>query len=223
MHKAMTRTPPFWCRLLPAFGLSLLLCGGARAQAEPVEPLGFASLVLSGIRTALTDCWATLELTVVNRDAGGRAARVVVFFASQPDVQYARDVWLPGRSILSTWMLLGPAPAEPGAGLSREVQVLLYDRTGGQERLVLPPGEHRVRFRGFLYRAREPLTCVLLDRSEQSLTAPPQWSPAAEQALRLLYTFRQAAADQAAAAVAAAQAQVERLKAATAAARTAKK
>src|SRR5262245_4812678 len=59
-------------------------------------------------------------------------------------------------------MLVGPAGVE-GAGLSAEVEVLLYDRTDGQDRLVLPPTEERVRSRPVLYRSREPTTVIMLD------------------------------------------------------------
>src|SRR5229473_1414 len=65
---------------------------------------------LNGMHSFLTDSWVTVELTVTNPNAEGREGRVVVFYAHRPDQQYARDIWVPGKSTLSTWMAVGPAP-----------------------------------------------------------------------------------------------------------------
>jgi len=171
----------------------LLLSGAVCGQDDDAEPLVLGNLAQSGLRSWLTDSWATLEFTIANRSSEDRTAQVVAFFPDRPDVQYARDVWVPGKSVRSTWLLIGPAPRQTNQLESRDVEILLYDRTGGQNRLVLPPGELRVRSRGFLYKPRQSIISVLLDRSEQTLMAAPQWNAASEQALRLLYTFRQAA------------------------------
>jgi len=189
----MTQRPAPWFGLLPALGAWLIVSGVARAQ--DAEPLGIATPALSGVHSLLTDSWATLELTVVNRGTEARDTRVVVFYASQPDVQYARDVWVPGRSSRSTSMLLGPPPAKAIPAIAREVEFLLYDRTGGQERLVLPAGEERVRSRSFLYHPRDliPITSTLFDYSEPTLDTVSKLSQEGEDAVRLLHTFRYAA------------------------------
>jgi len=163
------------------------------ARAQDAEPLGVATPALAGVRSWLTDSWATLEVTVVNRGREDRAARVVVFFPDRPDVQYARDVWVPARSIRSTSMLLGPPPLEATLASSRDVEFLLYDRTGGQERLVLPAGQERVRARSFLYHPRDPITSTLLDQSEATFNTVNELTPAGEEAVQLLQTFRHAA------------------------------
>src|SRR5262245_37932022 len=139
-----------------------------RAEGEEVRPLLLDGITLNGLHSYLTDSWVTLELTVVNPNSMGREGRVVVFYALQPDVQYARDVWIPPRSSLSTWMLVGPAPKvapssksqESRTSRPKELQALIYDRTGGQERLLLPRGEERIRTRLTSFRPKEPLTCI---------------------------------------------------------------
>jgi hypothetical protein len=152
--------------------------------------LNLARVTLSRIRSYLTENWAKVDFTVVNTAKEPRLARVAFFFISRPDVQYARDVWVPGQSSNTSWVLLGPPPLQPGSSMARDVEVLLYDRTGGREQLVLPPGEMRVRSHGFLYHPRESITCVLVDRSEPTVSSVPRWNEITEQALRLLYVYR---------------------------------
>jgi hypothetical protein len=130
--------------LLLVLGLWLRSSGGAWAQGQDTELL-LRKLSLCGARFSLTESWGTLELTIANPNPTSRDARLCVFFASRPDVQYGRDVWVPGRSSLSTEMLIGPTTGSQGTSRTRDLQILLYDRTGGQDRLLLPLGERRVR------------------------------------------------------------------------------
>jgi len=86
------------------------------AQDSKTQPLHLEGITLNGLHSFLTESWVTVELTVTNPNAEGREGRVVVFYAGRPDAQYARDIWVPGRSTMSTWMLVGPAP-EKEAGV----------------------------------------------------------------------------------------------------------
>src|SRR4029077_20379564 len=99
-----------------------------------------------------------------------RKARVVVFYAGRPDVQFGRDVWVPARSTRKTCNLVGP-PIGGDCQMSCDIEVLLYDRSNGEDRLLLPRGEERIRDRAVVYRKREPFTLVLLDEE------PPEQSP----------------------------------------------
>jgi hypothetical protein len=158
------------------------LCGappGARAQED--QPLHFEGFDLNGLHAALTDHWISLQVTVSNPNATARQARVVLRYATDPDVQYARDIWVPARSSIATWMLAGPAPdvdaAQDGVDKShpqdgvdkshpqnaRDLQFLLFDITGGVERFVPPAQGDRPRSRYMTYRKREPITCIMID------------------------------------------------------------
>jgi hypothetical protein len=191
--------------ILPSSFLALVLTFlsflTVRGEGEEVRPLRLDGVTLTGPHSYLTENWTTLELTVMNPNSMGRDARVVAFYASQPDLQYARDVWIPPRSIVSTWMLIGPAPVSPAAPAGRpstpsramELQTLIYDRTGGEERLILPRSEERIRTRLSTYRAREPLTCMLLDDlGYEDPQPPPDVTPPSEtdDALELVRAFR---------------------------------
>src|SRR5438874_9477723 len=90
--------------------LVLLSNRPARAQEDSIRPLRLDGIALNGAHSALTESWLTVEVTVANPNSTGRDARVVLFHADQPDVHYARDVWIPPRSSLMTWMIVGPTP-----------------------------------------------------------------------------------------------------------------
>lgn len=148
-----------WMSLIPVPG---------RGQTEELRLQG---LLPTGLRTTLTDSWATMQFSVVNPTPEDRAARVVVLFPDQPAVRYGRDVWVPARSALSAQLPVGPPP--PPSRESVEVRSVLYDRTGGGNRLLLPPGEgERLRSRLVRYRARTPSTTLLID-------SPPPPGPVA--------------------------------------------
>jgi hypothetical protein len=122
----------------------------------------------------VTESWGTLRVDLANSGSEDRQARVVVFYPEQPEVQFARDILVPRQSLISSWMTIGPAPQQRGT-VGRELQVLLYDRTGGRERLLLPFGGERVRSHAVFYRPREPSTAVLLDEaSDESGSVTPE-------------------------------------------------
>jgi hypothetical protein len=179
MHSP-TRPPPFaaasapWGRLVVALGLGLG-ASPAAAQAPEPPPLRVDGLTPAGVRNSVTQSWGALDFKVTNLAGVDRRARVFVSYEGQPDVQYGRDVWVPARSTVSSWMLVGPMPAEPRARpdkapagkreplFSRELRFVLYERQGGEDRLVLPRGEERLRSRAVLARPREPHTAILAD------------------------------------------------------------
>jgi hypothetical protein len=132
------------------------------------------------------------DFSVTNWTDQDRLARVLVFFPNRPDAQYGRDVWAPARSTQSSWMLVGPAPTLD-SGSSNPLQMLLYDRSDGQDRLVLPATEQRIRSRGVLYRHREPSTVLYLDEEgipEEGFGQLPQPESPDEEALLLAIGFR---------------------------------
>ncbi len=146
-----------------------------------------------GVRLSATESWGTFDVRVTNLTDADRLARVLVLYEGRPDVQYGRDVWVPARATRSTWLLVGPA-FQQSMTARREVQVLLYDRTDSKERLILPPGEERIRARGITYRPREPYTAIVLDEApadEVVFGRLPQPMSAADEATLLAKVFRQ--------------------------------
>jgi hypothetical protein len=140
----------------------------------------------------VTEGWATLDFELTNSGDADRQARVLVFYEGRPDVQYGRDVWVPAHATLATWMFVGPAAAQQPHS-TRRLQVLLYDRSEGQDRLVLPATEEHVRSRDVLYRHREPHTAVMLDEDipeEPALGRLPVPESRADEVMRLVHVFR---------------------------------
>jgi hypothetical protein len=165
--------PPF----TPAVLLALAVPPAAFGQDKPAPTLQVQGGLPAGARSSVTEAPGVLRFTVINFTAEDRDARVAVFYAARPDVQYARDVWVPARSAAAVWVPVGPAPPGPPEGISRELKVLLYDRAGGAGRQIVPPGDDgRVRGRAVVYRRREPSTSVLVDTDEDG---SPQTGPAA--------------------------------------------
>lgn len=132
------------------------------AQDREPTTLRLGGVMPAGVRSTTTESWTRFEFTVTNLTDTDRQARVLAFYEGQPDVQYGRDVWVPAHATLASWFLVGPAEAQ-APGMARQMQMLLYDRTGGQERLVLPPTEERVRSRGVPHLKRGPFTVLLAD------------------------------------------------------------
>ncbi len=126
------------------------------------EPLRLNALTVAGVRENATESWGTLRIELANWGSADRDARVVVFYPEHPETQFAHDLFVPGQTVVSTWMAIGPA-SEQQSPNSRDLKVLLYDRTGGRERLILPKGEERIRSQPIFYRRREPTTAVFVD------------------------------------------------------------
>jgi hypothetical protein len=116
-----------------------------------------------GPRTTVTESWSTLRFDLVNRATSSRDVRVVVFYPSQPNVQFGRDLWLPPESIMSSWLTVGEASGNLASLQGRELKFQLYDRTDGTPRVILPNEDDRLRSRAVPYRKREATTCVLSD------------------------------------------------------------
>lgn len=152
--------------LVASLGVVLLAVPTAPAQQGEDVPLRLSGVNPGGIRTNATENWGAYTFALTNFTDKDRLARVLVFFQHQPDVQYGRDVWVPAHSTRSSWLLVGPTETQTAEG-RREIETLLYDRTDGQDRLILPPEVvGRVRGRAVPYRKRDPTTAIFLDDEE---------------------------------------------------------
>src|SRR6476619_5377398 len=107
--------------LLALAGLS----GLARGQ-DPADQLKLHAVVLGGTRTSVTESWGTLCATVDNPAVTARLARVVVCDPSRAGLQYARDIWVRGRSSMTAWLPIGPVPPDQST-IRRQLEMLLYD------------------------------------------------------------------------------------------------
>jgi hypothetical protein len=189
--------PALSLRLLIAFaglGLALLAAPAAPAAEDEAATLRINGIHPGGLRIYVTDAWGSFDFDLTNLTDTDRQARVVVFYQQRPDEEYGRDVWVPARSTVRSWMLVGPAPAETPGSVC-DIEFLLYDRTDGTDRLIRPRGEEHVRSRGVIYHKRDPVTAVLLDDGEpEELFGGqlPQPDSANDEALTLARVFREA-------------------------------
>jgi hypothetical protein len=135
-----------------------------------------------------------LTFNVTNDTDEPRQARVIVTFTERPDDQYSRDLWVPEHTTVTSWLLTGPAPVKDGR-ISTEIEVLLYDRTDGTDRRIMPATEERIRSRLILARPREPSLTVMLDEPVEDNVTPgqlPQPRSREDEIYELLQVFRAA-------------------------------
>jgi hypothetical protein len=133
-----------------------------RAQDHAPTTLRVGDFNPLGIRFSATESWGTFGFEVTNLTDQERQARVVAFFPERPDARFGRDIWVPAHATIKSWMLVGP-PGKETPGSSCQVQVLLFDRTDGTDRRILPTNDERPFTKGVLYRKREEFTAVVLD------------------------------------------------------------
>jgi hypothetical protein len=191
MHPpALPRSTPL-CRAVLA---TLLLLAGLPVAAQDREPLPvrLSDVRPGGVRRAATQSWGAYDFTLTNVSDTDRLIRAVIFYVGKPDEQYARDVWVPAHSMLTSWMLVGSTGAAHRES-SAALETLIYDRTNGQNRLLFLPGDER-RTRGVVYSEREPTTALVYD--EDPPDGPdfgrlPQPPTRAQEAIELVRTFRQ--------------------------------
>ncbi|HEX3147734.1 MAG TPA: hypothetical protein VHR66_06595 [Gemmataceae bacterium] len=144
--------------------LLALILGGSRATAQENEPskLTLLAVNVGGIRPTVTEGWSLLNIVVANSDSMPRDARVVVFYDGEPNVQYARDLRVPAGARLSSTVTVGPAPPQ-AVKTGRNIQMLLFDRTDGQNTLIRPTTDEKVRARSLTYSPRERMMVVIAD------------------------------------------------------------
>ncbi len=131
------------------------------AQDAPAATLSVSGFAPTGLRISATDSSGLVEFILENRTDQDRLGRVLFFYQDHPGVQYGKDVWVPRRGRVATSMLVGPVPKE-GGDRGREIEYLLYDRTDGTNRWVLPKSEEVRRVRTVFYQKREPTTVLFL-------------------------------------------------------------
>ena len=175
--------------------LALGRCPSASAQPAEPAPLRLSGVLPGGVSMVATDRWQTYDFALANPTDTDRIGRLVVFFPDRRDLQYGRDVWVPARSTMATWLLVGPASAPPGR-LSCEVETLLYDRTGGKEQWLRPATQEKIRSRGLVFRKREAATAataVMIDDEPPETFVfgqLPQPETPGDEAVHLARTFR---------------------------------
>jgi hypothetical protein len=166
----------------------------AAGQDSPSSLLRLSGVYPTGVRASATEKWGAFTFTITNHGEGDRLARVVLFYAGQPSREYAREVHVPAHSTIASWLLVGPAPPQQSA-VRREIEVRLYDRTGGANRLIPPPTEERIRSRWVSYRKSELFTTVMIDDDSFPPNLPgrlPRSDTPGEEAIVLVRTFRHA-------------------------------
>jgi hypothetical protein len=186
------RLPPFWICLLAGMAAWTVFSPAVSGQSSEPPALRLGSVLLGGLRATATESWNTFDVEIVNPSDIDRQARVFLFFPDQPEVQFGREVWVPARSTMTTWLLAGPHRGQP-TDTSCEIVALLYEHSDDKDRLYLPTKERPLISRRVLYRPRELTTAILLDddpRKEIVFGELPRPESPSDEALRLALTLR---------------------------------
>lgn len=177
---------------LIALTLLVTLLPAAAAQDDS-KLLRLEGLLPDGGRDTVTEAWNTLGFSIENRGETSRDARVIVYYPDRRDVQFGRDVCIPARSRITSWLPIGPAPDLPSE-LRRDFKYMLLDHTGGTLRPLSSTDPAKISSRAVPYRKREPTTAILMDAVAGGADPDPlpsASSPASE-AILLARIFRHA-------------------------------
>ncbi len=80
-----------------------------------------------------------VAVNVTNRAEQPAEVLATMYFAGDPNLQYARQLWLPARSRRYSWCPIRPPVAIPAENTLVEIKSMLFDRSGQGEVLVRPP------------------------------------------------------------------------------------
>src|SRR6516164_1717328 len=86
--------------LLVSVALSVIDANSVAAQDNSPPPLRLDGVQPGGVRRSATESWGSFDFQVTNSSEIDRQARVVCFYEGQPDIQYARELWVPAHSTL---------------------------------------------------------------------------------------------------------------------------
>lgn len=176
----------FW--ILAVLG-ALLPIQAAWAQGPPLRAVEVTGIEPGPARHSLSDQWGTLQLRLSNGGTEDRNVRVVVFYSDRPDIQYGRDVWMPAKSAVSTWLPIGPPSRQWIISDHCELQYLLYDRTDRAGHLQLPSRDERIRSATAAHRRHEVFTDVFLGEGQSD----PGEDRDSQDAIEAARVFRQSA------------------------------
>jgi hypothetical protein len=142
----------------------------------------------------VTNAWNALGVRLTNSTNQDRQARILSHYFEDQSRQFGSDVWLPAKA--SRWICyeIGP-PAAPPARPFLELKTILYDRTGGAERLLRSANGQPLRSDLASYGALEPGTALMIaDPGDGAPLPVPAESLARVNEVRdLIRSFRAAA------------------------------
>src|SRR5262249_39783235 len=123
------RLPGLLSNLFAALGVASILCSQVSAQSGATAVLRLGKVAPGGVRTSATESWGAFECEITNTTDEDRFARAALLFPKERDVQFGRDLWVPARSTITTWLLAGP-PGLSSEAVSCELLALVAEPSG---------------------------------------------------------------------------------------------
>jgi hypothetical protein len=119
------------------------------------------------MRQCVSNAWGVVGVDVVNPKGQPAEVLAACGLSRDPDLQFARQIWIPPRSIRRTWV---PVKLPPISPVNEKVEIfsMLIDRSGGSE-VVLRRAAERVQHSAFLRLNHDvPVTGVFLKEERLS-------------------------------------------------------
>jgi hypothetical protein len=91
-----------------------------------------------GVRLFTPDRWSTVGVTIINPTNQGVELLSAHYFPGNPDLQFARQLWIPAHARRITWYPIRPVPSKVPQG-NIPVQALLIDRSTHREVVLREP------------------------------------------------------------------------------------
>lgn len=148
----------------------LAAAGPAFAQggAESAPPLRFSDLGSScGLNQYMSEAWGVVGVSVVNTEDQPAEVLAAFGFSKDPDLQFARRIWVPAQTLRRTWVPL-KLPRVPPSRESVVCYGLLIDDRSGSE--VVLRDEHEGVQHSSLLRVNHdrPVTGAFVDQDEEA-------------------------------------------------------
>ena len=131
--------------LMSLLATQALLCAAEVADEVPVGSYHFGGP--TGIRRNRPGTWGIVAVDV--RNTGDRPGEVLLsmYFAEDPNLQYARRLWVPPRARRYSWCPILPPDSIRADTTRVEVKAVVFDCSGPKEVLLTSPSEVRLRSR----------------------------------------------------------------------------
>jgi hypothetical protein len=125
---------PLSARLISVCALALLAltAGRGRAQSDSGNDLSL-TVNNSAMRRYEPNTWSALGIEGVNRSDEGQDGMMSIYFDEDTDRQYARRMWVPGRSIRRSWLPVFISANLPAGQTSVQISSMQLEQSDSGE------------------------------------------------------------------------------------------
>ncbi|NLF71604.1 MAG: hypothetical protein GX575_21440 [Candidatus Anammoximicrobium sp.] len=155
----------------------------ASQASESAAPIRFSQLgAPAGLNQYMPQTWGVVAVSVVNTEEQPVDVLAAFGFSRDPDIQFARRIWLPPQAVRRTWVPVQPPRLPPGRDALTCYGMLIDERSGAE--VVLRAGGAEVQHTSLLRVNRDRLVTGALMGDEALDSDEPDYAYEALIALR---------------------------------------